>query len=499
MSLNDLSISVIIPVHNGGDDFRRCLRALSLSLDPPLNRELQYAGAERRLTERRSAIRDRGDRNLSREQQKYANHRVNDRHAVFTLEDAALGNEILEGSHLESSNLESSNLESSNLESNNSKSSNSRSNNSESSNSKSNNLESNHLESSLGDLSNRSVGNRPVEIIVVSDGDSDGSWRLAEAYGTRLIRLPQSGGPAKARNIGAKSASGDILFFVDADVEVHPDTLSKVVRSFEANPNLAALIGSYDDAPGAPNFLSQYKNLIHHYTHQKAPLEASTFWGACGAVRRHVFEEVGGFDESYRRPCIEDIELGYRLKYAGCQIQLRSDIWVKHLKRWTPKSLLRADIFYRALPWTDLLRQVQRTKPIFYRRFTRELNLDWRSKASVVLVFGLTFGLILGLIFGLASGLMLNGFASWATPNPVTGFAPAIFGCQMFNWQMASWLMVLLCGVGLLLLNLPVYQFFYRKRGWLFALKTVPWHWLYFLYSGLVYAYTAIRYRLRPG
>jgi hypothetical protein len=49
------------------------------------------------------------------------------------------------------------------------------------------------------------------------------------------------------------------------------------------------LIGSYDDAPGANNFLSQYKNLFHHYTHQTGSEEASTFWGACGAIRRDVF------------------------------------------------------------------------------------------------------------------------------------------------------------------------------------------------------------------
>lgn len=175
-----------------------------------------------------------------------------------------------------------------------------------------------------------SIAEQGIEIIVVSDGDSDGSWRLAEALGARLIRLPQSGGPAKARNIGAKSASGDILFFVDADVEIHLDTLSKVVQSFETDSKLAALIGSYDDAPGAPNFLSQYRNLIHYRTHQQANLEISTFWGACGAIRRHVFEEVGGFDEGYRRPCIEDIELGYRLKYARHRIHLRPDIQVKH-------------------------------------------------------------------------------------------------------------------------------------------------------------------------
>ena len=330
------------------------------------------------------------------------------------------------------------------------------------------------------DFADKFRENSSVEIIVVSDGDSDGSWRLAEAFGVRLIRLPESGGPAKARNMGAKRAIGDILFFVDADVEVHPNTLAKVAESFEADASLAALIGSYDDAPGAPNFLSQYKNLIHHYTHQQAGLEASTFWGACGAIRRHIFEEVGGFDEGYRRPCIEDIELGYRLKYAGHPIHLRSDIQVKHLKRWTPVSLLRADIFYRALPWMDLLMQVQRTRPAFYQRFTQELNLQWSSRVSVILVFGLLLSVIGAGVSAIASSV-----------NPM------VWG--LGGGHLIGWITALLCGLALGLINLPVYRFFYQRHGWLFALKTVPWHWLYFFYSGLVYAYTVARYRLRPG
>jgi hypothetical protein len=51
--------------------------------------------------------------------------------------------------------------------------------------------------------------------------------------------------------------------------------------------------------------------------------------------------------------------------------------------------------------------------------------------------------------------------------------------------------------LALLLLNLPVYQFFYRKRGTWFLLKMIPWHWLYFAYSGLAYGLGIVRYRLR--
>ena len=288
------------------------------------------------------------------------------------------------------------------------------------------------------------------EIIVVADGDSDGSWILAQELGIKVIRLPQSQGPATARNRGAKEAQGDILFFVDADVEIYPETIGKVGKFLAENPDFAALIGSYDDAPGASNFLSQYKNLFHHYTHQNGAEEAFTFWGACGAIRRDIFLKMGGFDESYRRPCIEDIELGYRLKEAGYRIKLCKDIQVKHLKRWGVISLIRADFFYRALPWSELI--------LRDRRLTNDLNLNWTNRASIILVYALLGSLVT---------------AWW--------WLPILFiSCSL--------------SLALLIINAPVYQFFYNKRSGLFALAVIPWHWLYYFYSGLAFAIGLIRY-----
>ncbi|MEQ9553233.1 MAG: glycosyltransferase family 2 protein [Coleofasciculus sp. G3-WIS-01] len=291
---------------------------------------------------------------------------------------------------------------------------------------------------------------QPSEVIVVADGDTDGSWELAQDFGAQVIRVPTSGGPAKARNLGAKAASGDILFFVDADVEVHDNTIGKVATTFSQEYELAALIGSYDDQPGAPNFLSQYKNLFHHYTHQTGSEEASTFWGACGAIRRDIFLAVGGFDESYRLPCVEDIELGNRLKRNGYQIGLRKTIQVKHLKCWRTYSLLRADIFYRAIPWTAII--------LRDREMVNDLNLNLANCISVVLVYTLLAALI----------------AVW--------------------WLSAAWIGVALLSLGLLAINASVYQFFHQKRGFLFALQTVPWHWLYYFYSGLAFAIGLVRH-----
>jgi glycosyltransferase involved in cell wall biosynthesis len=154
----------------------------------------------------------------------------------------------------------------------------------------------------------------PEEIIVVSDGDTDGSWRVAEEFGARVLKIPTRQGPAHARNLGAHTATGDILFFFDADVAIPEDAVSRVVDTFQRNSELAALFGSYDDEPFEINFLSQYKNLFHHYVHQTAKEEASTFWSGCGAIRREIFLEMGGFDEGYLGPTIEDIDFGYRLK-----------------------------------------------------------------------------------------------------------------------------------------------------------------------------------------
>lgn len=291
----------------------------------------------------------------------------------------------------------------------------------------------------------------PDEIWVVANGDETAA-QVAESFAAQVIRIATPEGPAMARNLGAKAAQSDILFFVDADVEVHPNTVSQVKAAFAENPDLAALMGSYDDAPGAPNFLSQYKNLFHHYTHQTGAEEASTFWGACGAIRRQIFLDLGGFDEVYRKPCVEDIELGYRLKNAGYRIALCKNIQVKHLKRWEPVSLLKAEFFYRALPWTDLL--------VRKKQMNNDLNLKWSSRLSVVCVYAL-----LGSV----------AIAIWL---PWVG------------------IIALLWAIALIVLNAPVYQFFWQKRGFFFTLGVVPWHWLYFFYSGLAFAIGTARYQL---
>lgn len=282
---------------------------------------------------------------------------------------------------------------------------------------------------------------RPLEIIVVADGETDGSGDLAVTYGAQVLRVPTPSGPGLARNLGAQVARGTILFFVDADVVVPCDAVAQLEDLFTRDATVAAVIGSYDDAPGDPGFLSQYRNLLHHYVHQQGQEDASTFWGACGAIRHDVFMALGGFSDQYKKPSIEDIELGYRLKEAGARIRLCKTLQVKHLKRWTALSVVHTDVWQRAIPWTRLIHS--------RRRFPNDLNLRLRERISVIAALTLAMAL---------------GVSPW--------WSPAFF---------ISLGTVLALGG----LNYPFYAFFFHKRGLWFACRSMPWHWLYFFYCGI--------------
>jgi len=297
------------------------------------------------------------------------------------------------------------------------------------------------------------------EVIVIDDCSTDGSHEIAARFGAHCVRTPRILGPAGARNTGIRYAQASIFVFVDSDVVLPPDALDLIARDFDGDPQLAAVFGSYDDEPACGNFLSQYKNLMHHYVHQNSSERAQTFWAGCGAVRQESFAAVGGFDAArYPYPSIEDIELGHRLSLGARKIRLNKQLQVKHLKKWTFRGLLEADILRRAVPWTRLIVEA--------RHLPSDLNLTSGARISACLVGLLT---VASVILSLQKAKVLH----MMTLPPYA--------------RLAELGALAAIGAVLVALNWDVYSFFAKQRGRRFALRAVPMHWLYYLYSGSIF------------
>lgn len=280
------------------------------------------------------------------------------------------------------------------------------------------------------------------DLLVVDDGSTEPIEPIVALFGFNYLRIVGPGGPARARNRGVAQVNARYVVFIDADVVVHENTLQRFAEAFAADDSVDAVIGTYDEKPGDPSFLSQYKNLFHHYVHLTAHGDVQTFWSGCGAMRRDVYIKFGGFDEvRYRRPAIEDIELGTWLVQAGHRIVLDNRVKCQHLKKWTVKNLLKTDIFDRGVPWTKLMLRA--------KDMPSTLNVTGAQRLSVALAY-------------------LTALAVIAAP-----FVP-----------FAGWV-----ALGLFLtvtiINFDFYRYFARQRGVMFALMSLPWHWMYFWYCGL--------------
>jgi hypothetical protein len=285
------------------------------------------------------------------------------------------------------------------------------------------------------------------ELIVVDDGSDYDAALLAPRYADKVVRLPDGPhGPGYARNRGFEMALGRNVAFINADVLVRPSTLRRFDEVLTWEPRIGAVFGSYDTRPDANNFVSQYRNLTQHYYHQRNAGESSTFWSACGAVRGDAFQQAGGFDEwHFRRRQLEDLELGQRIRSAGYRVQLRPEIQVTNLERWTLRGIIATEIFDRGVPWMRLVnRAVAPTQ-------TNPRNLLTTKKLNIALTW---------------LGALLVFVGLLPTAHALLAGAAACVAVIAIN-------------------DVSRFAFFLRERGVAFAFKAVVVDLLYYFVNGV--------------
>lgn len=175
-----------------------------------------------------------------------------------------------------------------------------------------------------------------LEIIVVDDGSKDSTPAILKSIDEITVVTQTNKGPAAARNAGARRASGEIIVFTDADTIPHADWLNELTEPFN-DPLIKACAGTYTIANSESMLaeIVQKEIELRHRNYGNFIKFAGTY---NLAMRKQLFDKIGGFNETFTQASGEDNDLCYRILREGCEIKYVNSAKVAHHH---PEKLLR--------------------------------------------------------------------------------------------------------------------------------------------------------------
>ncbi len=164
--------------------------------------------------------------------------------------------------------------------------------------------------------------NSSAEVIVTDDSRDEATCHLIERDFPTIRWIPgPRRGPATNRNHGARHARGEWLAFLDDDCEPQPGW----IEALAAATTGADVIEGRTVAPGAKD--TPFEEHIEN-------TDGNVLWSCNLAIRRELFERLGGFDEDFAIAGGEDMELAWRIRQAGLRVTFARDALVHHPPRW---------------------------------------------------------------------------------------------------------------------------------------------------------------------
>jgi glycosyltransferase involved in cell wall biosynthesis len=183
----------------------------------------------------------------------------------------------------------------------------------------------------------------PSEILVVDDNSSDSSGAIAASLGCIVVTLRRQSFQARARNVGAHMARGEILLFVDSDVVVDPNVIEAATYSLLQHDADAVVVPFSPECPHA-DFWSQYKHLLVTYNQRSFSHTIRWTNTAFLMIKRSAFDEAFGFDETLPRAICEDFKLGFSLAKNGGKVLLHKGAAVHHDRRFRFRELFDCQV-----------------------------------------------------------------------------------------------------------------------------------------------------------
>ena len=239
------------------------------------------------------------------------------------------------------------------------------------------------------------------EVVVCDDGSTDETVSIIERFPQAKLIRQQHGGAAAARNAGAAAATGEILFFIDADCLLQPDAVRNAARSMDGVDPLTVVGGTYTlEAPGE-NFFGQFQSAFIHHSETKYVGAPDYIASHALVMRNETFRATGGFPERFM-PIIEDVEYAHRLRRTGHNLVMDPSILVRHVFHFTLWRSLR-NAFKKSRFWTR------------YSLHNKDVLTD-SGTASFELK---TATAVLGLSLILVGGWLLLGGTWWLWPLPI--------------------------------------------------------------------------------
>ncbi len=259
------------------------------------------------------------------------------------------------------------------------------------------------LGETLQALETQTLARHLYEIIVVDDGSTDGSIRIAQTFPDVRLLTQDHKGPAIARNLGVDAALGEIVLFTDSDCVAAPDFIAQMLKPF-SDPLVVGVKGAYRTRQ--TTLWARFAQIEFEERYAKLAKSSSIDFvdSHAAAFRIQNFKEVGGFDPHFPVANNEDVDLSYKIARLGYRMVFNPDAIVYHLHPDTMVKYLRTK-FSRAY-WRMLV----------YRRFPEKILSDTYTpqtmKLQIILVALMGLDLIIGIKFhSMLTALLYLGVA----------------------------------------------------------------------------------------